>query len=585
MPNKLNDGSNLDHDSMILASLKDLPSDEEIMQLKKEYLIQSEEYHEELTLLGEVAKQYYKGRQTGYDQLAIYESHAVENRLFLADETAIPLVTAKLPDINVIPAKYDETSVANANKTGDVIKHLFQETDLQHKAEISMRTLSQRRFYVWNVYWDSENDTIAWRVVPTRNVYFPRYANKVNGVSLPFVIEKMEYNVPDLVAEFGRDALNHVEQANSVGLLSSIVSFFTPSETMKDKRGMYVVWAVWTEKWVSYIGKDKPLKSMRNPYWDWLTKKKKETPEAYRKRMREANHFDMPKIPYIIGTAFEDGEETVGITSLYEQDMPMQDIINKTWRYMIDVMETVGDPKILIDSDVMSREESEQITSEPGRKYWGKDIANENKFRVMAPVNMPSYIPNILRGGQNAFDDIYGLHASTQGDGNNDTLGQDKLDVQQDNQRLDVFTRVLGRSMDELGNWFLQLIKMNWDEERDIPILSNADELGLVEGFSSEMLHKGMKFLTKPGSTLPDDKTTQANIMMKLAAMNISGIRPLDLYTMLGLPNPQGLEDNLVKWQKGQVGGAPSPSMVPQPGQPGGAASKVPVPAAPIPTA
>lgn len=568
----------------LLAQTKALPSDEEILALKKIWLEESEEYHNELQIVGEVARQYYKGRQTGYDQLAIYESHAVENKLFTADETAIPAITARIPGVEVTPATYDEVHVQQANKVGDVVKNWMDENDIQHLGEVSMRSLAHNRYYVWNVHYDDDTEKIGVRFVPSKNVYFPRYAYK----NLPWLIEKQEYNVADLVEEFGKDALDKVEPATNQGILASIVSYFGYGDQSKDKRGLYIVYAIWTKKWCAYVGKSGVLQSSKNPYWKTDgVKEETESPaesKAEKKdpvaEQREFNHFDNPEIPYIIGTAYEDGEETVGVTSLYEQGMPMQDVVNKVHRYFVDYMETVGDPKILIDSGVMSREEAEQITSESGRKYWGKGIANTNLFRVVEPPQMPGYIPKLLEQTQSAFDSIYGLHAATRGsDTSAPTLGQDKIDVAQDSTRLEIFSRVLGRSLNELGNWVIQMIVLYWDEERDVPLLSDSEELGFVEGFSNEMVEKGLKFKTKPGTSLPDDKASRANIFMNLVKFGM--IRPKDLYKALGLPDADMLEDNLVKWKTGQVdGAAPAPGATPPGtnGMPPGAPPAPPMP-------
>ena len=561
-----------DINDTLLAQLKDLPNDDEIIGLKKIWMDEADDYHTELQILAEVARQYYKGRQTGYDQLALYESHAVENRLFVADETAIPTVTARLPAVDVIPASYNELAVQQANQVGDVVRNWFDETDVQHLCEVSMRSLSQNRFYVWNVYYDDETEKICHRFVPTKNCYFPRYAYQ----NLPWFIEKQEYNLADLIDEFGKEALDKVEEAHQQGLLSTVVTYFGYGDQSKERKGLYVVHAMWTKKWCAYVGKGGVLKKFKNPYWKTKPNKgqeanenpEEEKAETPKQEERELNHFDNPEIPYIIGTAFENGEETVGITSLYEQTIPMQDVVNKTHRYFVDYQETVGDPKILIDSSVMSREESEQITSEAGRKYWGKGIANSNLFKVVEPPDMPSYIPKMLEQAQKGTDDIYGLHSSTLGQkSDNPTLGQDKLEQQSDFGRLDIFTRILGRSMDKLGNWFIQMVVLYWDEARDIPILSDSEELGFVEGFSNDMVEKGLKFKTKPGTALPDDKVSRANVLLQLAKLQM--IRPLDLYKGLGLPDPQGLEDSLVKWKTGQVGGSPQSLGMP-PGAPQG---------------
>jgi hypothetical protein len=537
------------------AEVTNLPDDEQIRLLFTQWKKDCEPYHDELVNVAELSREYYKGIQTNMAALASYESHAVENRLFLADETAVPLITTKLPEIQVTPGKFNEESVNFANKLENVITYLMQITDVQHKGEVSVRTLSHNRFFVWHPFWNEEKGEIDFRYVPTRNCWFPRYSAFPNQGSLPYFIELQEYELNDLVDAFGKDAVPHVDQTlpENAGIIRRVLSWWSSTPTAPDDRkGKYFVWAVWTKKWVAYVGKDKVLEKMANPYW--RSKNADGTPVKELNEQRKINYFQFPQIPYIIGTVFEDGEETVGITSQAEQVIPMQDTINKVIRYMEDYMETVGDPQILIDPKVMSKEEADQMTSESGRKYIAPGIANPNLFRRVEPPQMPVYIKDLLVIAQQSFDNIYGAHSSTRGEkSGNPTLGQDQLQKDSDIGRMDVPARVLGRAINSLGEWFIQLMMIYYDEKRDIPILDESDELTFVEGFSNEMIQKGMKLQTKLGSSLPDDKVTRATIALKVASLNIVGMRPLDLYKTLGMQDPEGLEQNLVKWNTGQV--------------------------------
>lgn len=529
------------------AEIATSPDNVQIMMLKKHWLEQCQNYHDELMRVATVSRMYYKGWQTNYEMLASYESHAVENRLFLADETMVPLVTSRIPDLQITPPKFEEASVALAEKLEKVMDYLFHQTDLQHKSEISIRAISHNRYFVWHPFWNEEKGEIDFRYIPPDNCFFPRFAFN----DLPYFIEMQEYTLPDLVAEFGEDAVDKVQFGVDTGLLTKIFGFFSASND-DSKRNKALVWAVWTKNWCAYVGKNDVLRMEQNPTWRTAGRDGVELTTL--EEQKKINHFNYPQIPYIIGTIYEDGGQTVGITSLYEQGIPMQDVINKTIRYYVDYMEEVGDPIWLVDSSVMDRDESDQITSEAGRKYWGNGIADERKFRRAKPPEMPAYIPNMLATAQNSFDNIYGSHSSTRGeDSKNPTLGQDVLQKQADTGRTDILARVLGRAINALGDWYIQYMMLKYDETRDIPVLDNADEFNFVKDFSNEMIEKGVKFQTKPGTTLPDDKATRAELFLKLSQTAPVGMRPRDLYKALGLNDPQGLEDDLIKWQSGQL--------------------------------
>lgn len=518
------------------ALIKVIPSDEEILNLFTSWKKESEDYHNELTNVAELTGEYYKGNQTDMSYLANYESHIVENRLFFATESAIPIAASKKPSLQVIPPQNNERAVEWANQVEKVVEYLLEESDIEHKMEVSLRSLSSNRFYVWHPYFDVVKNEIDFRVVPTKNCWFPR--NAWNNLS--YFIELQEYNFDDFVEIFGKDKLSDAFRVRPNENL-------TPLSESAQK---YYIYAVWTKKWCAYIGNNKVLKTIEQPLWRIEDKDGSKVKDF--KDQKILNHFNYPKIPYIIGTIFEDGIQTVGATSLAEQTIPMQDAINGVHRFMQDYLQTVGDPQILIDPAVMNEEEAQQLSSEPGRKYIASGIANENLFRRAKPPEMPQYVRDMLVISQQAFDNIYGTHASSRGErSGSPTLGQDTLMKQADTGRIEAFAKVAARTLTELGNWYIQLMMIYYDEKRDIPVLNESDELIFVEGFSNEMILEGVKLRAKPDTALPDDKVSRASLYLQLAQMAM--IRPLDLYKGLGLPDPETLESNLIQFNSGQV--------------------------------
>ena len=227
----------------------------------------------------------------------------------------------------------------------------------------------------------------------------------------------------------------------------------------------------------------------------------------------------------------------------------------------------MADPPLLIDSDAMSEEEVANITNEPGKIFYGKDVATKVQFA--APGQVPAYLFNDLESSRNEFDNIWGFHSTTRGEREGrETLGGRKLLKQGDLGRVDSVARQVERALNDIADYMTQLIKLFYTDKRAFPILGD-DGKRFVREFSQDKV-EDVRLIVRPGSTLPKDEVTihdEAIILWQNKA-----IGPKTLYKMLKLANqPDALQD-LKDFMTGafanpQGGGEPAPI----PGETGGA--------------
>src|SRR3990167_11239677 len=78
---------------------------------------------------------YYNGKQTDADKIFGKRSKSVENRIWMATETMIPIATGRLPDMIVKPGDEDEKSQMDAQDLQDVLAYNFERVQIQEKAE------------------------------------------------------------------------------------------------------------------------------------------------------------------------------------------------------------------------------------------------------------------------------------------------------------------------------------------------------------------------------------------------------------------------------------------------------------------
>ena len=479
---------------------------------------------------------YYKGIQTDVQKIYGRFSKAVENRIFMAVETTIPIATSRLPDIVVKPGDDDEQSTLDAQDLQDVLNYHMERVGIQALSERFIRDMIVKRFGVFKLFWDKENDDVGIDRRDPRRIRIPKFGTSVP--ELAFVIDELELSYDSLVTYFGTEKANKVRDA-------------APKESVtKVRKKTFNILEVWTNKYVCYKSGEEILDKKLNPYYDFENKEK--------------NFFTSPKKPYVIKSLFETEDSLIGDTDYIQQVKSIQDNMNIRKRQLEDIIAKVANPPLLIDSEVMSEEEAANITNEPGFIFYGKDAATGTKVRFENPGQVPNGIFDDLQISRQTFDNIWGVHSTTRGEREGrETLGGRQLLREGDMGRIDAVARQLERALDEIAEFWTQMIKMFYTEEKSFSILGD-DGVRFVKNFNNAKVRK-VKPMVKPGSTLKEDEYAIQQKAILLWQNKAIGLKTL--YKMLKLPNMQEATDDFVETQSGALL---------QKGQPGGAAGGLP---------
>lgn len=467
---------------------------------------ESADLDEVLKTIRETNLNYYHGKQTDVDKISGKESKAVENRVFMAVETAIPIVTARLPDMVVKPADDAEMSQLDAYELQDILAYQFEKVGIQAKAERFTRDMLLKRLGVFKVKWDNASDDLGLDQIDPKRIHIPKFGKSV--IDLAFVIEDMELSYGQMVDVFGEEKAGKAVREHGQTEVDD-----------KVRKSTYLVKEVWTNYYVCWKTGGIILDKKPNPYW----------------REGGDNYLDAPTKPYVIKSLFETDESLVGSTDYVTQLKTVQDNINTRKRQIEDVAGKTANPNLLIDSDVMSEEEANAITNQPGAILYGKDAANPNKIRFENPGQLPNYVFEDLQSSRQEFDNIFGLHSSTRGErqGRETATGRNLL-RDADLGRIDLIGRQIERALDEVAELWVQLIKINYTEERAFTI-AGEDGMRFVKNFSNKKVQNGMRPSVKPGSTLKESEQDIKQNGIILWQNKAIGLKTL--YKMLKLPN------------------------------------------------
>src|SRR3990167_7415379 len=468
-----------------------LPEDTELVQKINNWIAESKDFYNDLYEVQKKNEDYYKGKQTRVDRIPQHLSNYVQNRIFESVETILPIITSRPAEFIAKAPDISELGPQRAQKVQLTLSDLYDELMVSQKLEDASRSSLIYRFGVLKVLWDENTDNPNLKFIRPQRVMLPNYGGRFIE-DLPYVIEKIDMTFQEVKDFFGE------ETANDLASISKPES--TAEQDQPLTKRVWTIQEVWTDWWVAYKYENKILKKEKNPYWDFDNKK---------------NHLHKPRKPYFLIAPFSLGKSPVPETSIVEQAIPIQDALNAIGRIIINHATKTGNGAWLVGSETMTKEESDQIRNEAGIIIYGRGVANQNLLRRDAPPPLPNYPFELWAGLNRALDNLFGTHSTTRGEREGKETARGRILLKQaDLGRLDYIVREIDRAVQEVGNYFVQLMKLYYTEERKIRYFG-PNQLE-VFSISSEDVEDGLEILVRSGSTLPKDEVPEADQAISL---------------------------------------------------------------------
>ena len=499
-------------------------------------------WSEKTAELGEKNYTYYLGKEKvklGSDQ----DTKIVENIIFRNTETIIPIITSSTPEPRVF-----HPNKKFAEKLGKILKMKWEVLDkMLEKSRVTIR----RNFFwylgVMKVRFDEDENEICWETVRNDHVIVDPngkfVAQIIDNITLEEVIKLYPKNKKELLKLVGAGEDNK----KMLGGKITFIEYHTPE---------FTVW-----KYKNII-----LDKQKNPNWDWG---ESTTVNELGEEVKEQfNVLKKPAMPYIFLKTFNVNNEYYGDTSLIEQAIPLQDLINKRKRQINENAEEANGT-LIGSGDFISKEQFATIKGQPRERIWVEKGDARGALTRMAGNPMQGYVQDDFIMTKSEIDNIMGTHSTTRGAGSDsDTATEAVMEKQQDYGRIDDLVKSYEDFCEDYFNMTLQMMIIHYEDEHLIPLEQEDDvtvsrdllikELSKVYKYKENEL-KGGKYeettkyikplvMVKRGSTLPTDDVSRMN--NAIALWSAQGIDPLSLYEELNNSNPEMRAKRLFLWQQ-----------------------------------
>lgn len=499
--------------------------DEELLEMAREWKAQWLPVAKDIEKKADTATDYWLGKHYASAVYAGDSRPIQDNLIFEALETFLPEATKRNPEPTV-QYKNGETD----EYTKKIKDELVYQADIKHLRLLikrGVRNWALKYMGVWKCALDPQTGEISTYVVNPSKLILDKDATVTVGgkTTSSYVGEYKDTTARKLAAMFPRQAA--AIKASVQGKLGTKVT--------------YIEW--WYDDMCFYTYENLVLDKIKNPNFNWptptITVDEYGNPEVIEES--GINHFLTPEYPYTFMSVFNVGDKPYDATSLIEQNLSLQDLINTTLRQIVKNIRRMNNGHA-VSGDAVSKAQAQELADETseGGVVWIPTGDPNKAIKEMNASSLPSDVYNMLNDYRMELRGVFGtIGLSAQGSLEDKTVRGKIITGNRDSSRVGGgIGEVIEQCADRIFNLWYQMVLVHTDMQ--------AQEEKVV-------------ISVKEGSLIPRDDMTRANQAVDLATAGL--IDPLTLFERLEFPDPAETLRRLIAWKTDPVSllGGPAP--------------------------
>lgn len=481
----------------------------------------------------------------------------VDNIIFESLETYLPETTRRNPEplVTVDNAELDAEGNETPLHTKYIQKVKNRLADIADKNKIRLKLKKGARH--WAIYqlgvakfsWDLDKDMPVVKIVrPKKILLDPEATIDEDGYNGDRIGEIRKLTASKILGVIGTQEDQLDETTGEVKVRGNGEAVKKIKEMVKDDVDteiQFIEW--WTPLYMCWKLDSTILYKKKNPHWNY---DRTETPDvtdltnpavsvddygnatAQEVTIEGINHLPSPEMPYKFLSVFNLGDQPMDKTSLMQQNLSNQDLINKRNKQMdknIDRMN--GGMVVSLARSGLTQPQAKGVSEalRKGGVVVIPDGAPREAIDTFTPPALPADVYNQLVDTRNRLRDIFGVRGSSAaGLETENTVRGKLLNKGTDTDRIGGgFSEYLEQWADDWYNWIVQLLYVY---DPAFQFVQGAKPPKLV-------------ISVKEGSLLPKDSASIAGQALDLAKLN--RISNLDLYRRLEWPNAEEVAANV----------------------------------------
>lgn len=554
-------------------------SDSELLELIKRKIDENEALLKKMNIPDRAEKnvKYWKGRQDPDRKRGMPTTRYSNNIIHRDLATRVQNATSRMPDIVVMSPEQDsDPSVRDGTRKVEEWLNIRVDSDVTRRlAQGAIRDNHLKFRGVWKYRYDHfKKDAITDRLRPEDVVFdatarIPEDGYTVDNMeyigewieeSTASVIAKFPGCEDELLAELGREA-------SAAGKPSaSKVRYLQSWATVHKKDGT-------PTEILMHSYNDILLSKGPNPYWDMRGDNDQEfgiipTPKLHPDvaatlpslgldipvtKPKNYNHFPFARKPYSVFSGENIGDGPMDDTTVVEQSLPMQDIVNMRG----DQITAINDwaiPKIVMSTDAMTEEKASSISLDPSEIITVQVKDGDSVQSVLHTFSgepASSALYQDLQLAIQAMDAHFSTNPVTRGETVTQESGISKQISREGDLSSadDIAQTMVQRCVEEQANWYVQLAKIYFDKPMRA-VAPGPDKTLKSSEISREMIPDNIQIVVKANAV---DKMTLRNMAMNL--MGAKAIDPYTLYQILDFPNPKEMTQLVMDFLAAEASG------------------------------
>jgi hypothetical protein len=504
-------------------------SDEELLDLSKDWKAAWQPYQVELAKSQDDNETYWLGKQYEGTSKAS-EGHAlVDNLIFESLETFLPIATRPKAD-PIVNSPNQEL----ADKVRKMLTFWSDEQVFNLKLKQVVRFWSLYKLGVMKLGWSNkQNDITCISIRPQKLILDPDASIDCAEYTGEYIGEYRKETARNLIKRFPKGKKYITDQCKS----------------KLGTKMQYIEW--WTDDYVFWTMDDQVLAKAKNPHWNYETKQSStnELGETTSQSVKGKNHFSFPKKPYAMLSVFSLGLRPYDDTNLIQQNLPLQDLINKRLR-QIDKNADKTNGGLAVSGDSFSKDQAAGVgkaVEKGGTIFVPNGDVNRAVMRLDAPA-LPGFVYESLLDYRNELRNIFGVRGSTAQGTMQDKTVRGKMQVKgQDSDRIGGgISTYLEQFADYVMNYVVQMMYVYYDEEHTAELIGQGNAVDYIKLKNADFTEK-LSVSVKDGSMIPKDPVTQREEVINLWSME--AIDPITFFEKLDFPDPKKTAEMLTAWK------------------------------------